>query len=152
MKKLGKKKIIAIFAAILLLALVLGLFVIPIYRLPAPATLWDVGQLAKTTVGGSFARTQWIDLDETYFRQKCYFGKYNGYYVVSLEKHITNIYVETIGDYSFVINSYTIALCKGNTQMSLAEAYGTGIISDKNLAKIHEYHLMTLRDFELDML
>ena len=81
MKKLGKKKTIALVAAFLLIALVFGIFVIPIYRVPAPLTLWDISKLAKTTVNGSFVRSQWIDLDETYARQKCFFGKYNGYYV-----------------------------------------------------------------------
>ena len=134
-----KTIIISSVALVFLIALVSGIFLIPIHRDPAPITLWDQKQVDKAM--GDIS---------PYVH---YFGKYNGYYVVGKIKMTTDIGTETIAGYNFVKNSYALYVLKeGLPAVKLAYAYAMGRLSDEDIAKIHEYQLQTLRDFELELI
>ena len=134
------KRVIISIAAILLIA-VLVIFVIPVRRIPAPQTLWDRWETTKAIEGDPDS--------EMYNAYKYYYGKYNGYYVVSNVKNAASFSIRTIGEYTFCFNNYNIGVWKDGIRFDLEYAYKQGKISDKDLGKIHKYHLKTLRDFEL---
>lgn len=140
-----KKIIIVSVAVFLLLAVVLGIFVIPFYRLPAPITLWDKKQVEKEYMGRypeSSSPPQWADRDgEKGF--SFYFGKYNGYYIVCDTYNITSVWGETVGDYQFEYGSRSIFALKDGKTFKLTELYERGELSDQDLAKIYEYYLET---------
>lgn len=136
-----KKAIIISIAVILLAVLAVGIFAIPVRYLPAPLTVWENTRVAKAMGDNP-------EVDPYIY----YFGKYNGYYIVASAKMTCDIRVDKIGDYSFCINTYSIGVWKDGIRMDLQYAYEHDMISDQDLSKIHEYHLETLRDFELEFI
>ncbi len=134
-----KKVIFISIAAFLLIMLALVIFVIPIRRIPAPQTAWERWQVTKAMED--------VFVADSY---QYYFGKYNGYYIVSGAKMTCDFCIETIGDYTFCFNAYNIGVWKDRIRFDLEYAYEQGKISDEDLGKIHEYHIQTLRDFELE--
>ena len=143
MRKLERKTKIILTAAILLLAVVMVIFVIPFYHLPAPVSLWEKKQLEEEYNRVHDWPPMWMDqndkIDFTY-----YFGEYNGYYIISDKYDICWHWDETVGDYEFEYGNRSIsALKKDGTFYELSDLYARGEISDKDLAKIYEYYLET---------
>ena len=136
-----KRVIFTSIAAILLIA-VLVIFVIPVRCSPAPQTLWNRWGTKKAIED--------YPNSELYIVYEYYYGKYNGYYIVSSEKNTCAFSITTIGEHTFCFNSYNIGVWKDGMRFNLEDAYKQGKISDKDLEKIHKYHLKTLRDFELE--
>ena len=146
MKKRWKITLIASTAAFLLLAVILCIFVIPFYRVPAPVTLWEKKQLEEKYKWVHNWRPMWIDQsdisDFTY-----YFGEYNGYYIISKTYDVTWRWGETVGDYEFEYGNRSISALKKDgvsyKYYKLSDLYASGELSDEDLAKIYEYYLNT---------
>lgn len=148
MRKLERKtKIILLIAAIALVALAVGFLGTTIRFLPAPLPIWEQRQLEKAMEGSIF-EPQWMDEGDSAFSY--YYGKYNGYYVVSDVTQLPWVHIQKIGDYSFYLNTRSIGVWKDGIYFDLNYAYEHGKISDRDLAKIYKYHMKTLKDFELE--
>ena len=140
MKKITKRIKGIISLVLILVVLAVGIFTIPVRRIPAPISLWEQNQLVKAIGEGSFNKSEWTDLHDDPTGRN-YFGKFNGYYVVSTEKMTCDIRVEKISDYTFYFNSYTIGVWKDGVRMDLSYAYEQGKISGEDVAKIYKYHI-----------
>lgn len=148
MRKLKRKTKIILIAAIALVALVIGFLGITTRFLPAPLPIWEQNKLAEAMGEEAFNESQWMDEGDRAFSY--YYGKYNGYYIVSGVIQAQIITIEKIGDYSFYLNTRNIGVYKDGIYFDLDYAYEHGKISDRDLAKIYKYHMKTLKDFELE--
>ena len=137
-----KKKIVIATAVILLAILALGLIHATTIYLPAPLRMWQKDDLAHAMGKESFEETKnWMDIDDTesYLRDRFY-GEYNGYFIVSQPTMVQHVTTETIGEYDFVLNARNLVAFKDGKSVKLKWVYEQGAISDKDLAKIYEYH------------
>ena len=140
MKKLSKKTVIILTAAILLLAVVLGIFVIPFYRLPAPVTLWEKKQLEEEYNRLWDWPPVWMNRNgeggDTF-----YYGKYNGYYIIGYTLDVQWLWYEDIGGYEFRQGDFALGgMKKDGKYYALKDLYESGKISDDDLAKIYKYY------------
>lgn len=124
-----KRVIIVSIAIILVAVLVVGVVHASTDYLPAPLRKWEKKQLIEA-MG---------DTPETHFGGY-YFGKYNGYYVVSTVKLTADLPEVKIGDYTFCYNQYRISVWKDGICFDLNYAYEQGKITDRDIAKIYKYH------------
>ena len=138
-----KKYIIISVAAFLVLAVVLCIFVIPFYRLPAPITLWDKRQVEKEYLNYMLpvfhTLPSWMDRNGE-GGSTFYYGKYNGYYIICDAINIDISNSEEVGGYFFDLGSHVLRAHKDGKSYGLDTLYASGEISDKNLATIYEYH------------
>ncbi|MBQ6997273.1 MAG: hypothetical protein IJN60_02740 [Oscillospiraceae bacterium] len=141
-----KKVIIISVVVFLLIALALGVSAMLIERLPAPITPWEKKQLEKEYGKYGISPPQWMDKNG---EGGCtfYYGKYNGYYIIcdTIEIQISNR--EEVGDYIFKLGSRTLYALKNGESYKLGDLYVNGEISDKEIAKIYEYHKNTFDQY-----
>ena len=138
-----KKTVIIITAVVLLAVLAVGLIHATTTYLPAPLRIWQKDALAVAAGRESFDKfTNLMDIDDhfSYGRDR-YYGKYNGYYILSEKNQLCSTTTVTIGEYDFELNGRNLTAYKDGTGMDLADAYKRGYISDKDLAKIYGYHI-----------
>lgn len=141
-----KKAIIITISIVtfLLLSFVLGIFVIPFSRLPAPVTLWEKKQLEEEYNRVHDWPPMWMGESDilgcTY-----YFGEYNGYYIISDISDVDWYWCETVGEYKFEYSGRSISVLKDGKFYRMSYLYARGEISDKDLAKIYEYYLDALK-------
>lgn len=138
-----KKTIIIITAVVLLAVLAVGLIHATTVYLPAPLRIWQKDALAEAAGKESFEKfTNLMDIDDPFsYGRDRYYGKYNGYYILSETVPLCFITTVTIGEYDFELNSRNLEAYKDGIGMDLADAYKRGYISDKDLAKIYGYHI-----------
>ena len=146
-----KKKIVIATAVILLAVLAVGLIHATTIYLPAPLRMWQKDDLAQAMGKESFEKINMsTDKDDPYSLYKDrYYGKYNGYYIVSQPVMTQSITTETIGEYDFVLNARIILAFKDGKSVKLKSLYQQGEISDKDLAKICEYHSQVEKELGL---
>ena len=137
-----KKTIIIITAVVLLAVLVVGLIHATTVYLPAPLRIWQKDTLAEAAGKESFEKfTNLMDIDDPFsYAKDRYYGKYNGYYILSERVPLCFITTVTIGEYDFELNGRNLTAYKDGTGIDLVDAYKRGFITDKDLAKIHAYH------------
>ena len=137
-----KKTVIIITAVVLLTVLVIGLIHATTIYLPAPLRMWQKDDLAQAMGKESFEKINMsTDKDDPYSLYKDrYYGKYNGYYIVSQPTMVQHVTTETIGEYDFVLNARNLVAFKDGKSVKLSWVYQQGEISDKDIAKIYEYH------------
>lgn len=137
-----KKTIIIITAVVLLAVLTVGLIHATTTYLPASLRIWQKDALAEAAGEESFEKfTRLMDIDDPFSYGGCrYYGKYNGYYILSETNQACILTTVTIGEYDFELDSRNLEAYKDGAGMDLADAYKRGYISDKDLAKIYGYH------------
>ena len=140
---MNKKRVICVIGLVLILAvLVVGLIHATTTYLPAPLRIWQKDALAEAAGKESFDKfTNLMDIDDHFsYAKDRYYGKYNGYYILSETVPLCFITTVTIGEYDFELNGRNLKAYKDGAGMDLADAYKRGYISDKDLAKIYGYH------------
>ena len=142
-----KKIVIISVSAVLLLALAVGFLSTAIRFLPAPITVWELEQLEEEYWSiGAISPPSWMGKNGE-VGSNFYYGKYNGYYIIydPYEKQVSN--EEKIGDYIFVLGSGRLYALKNGESFKPGDLYANGEITDKDLAKIFEYHKNTFYQF-----
>lgn len=137
-----KKTVIIITAVVLLAVLAVGLIHATTVYLPAPLRIWQKDALAEAAGRESFEKfTNLMDIDDPFsYARDRYYGKYNGYYILSETVPLCIITTVTIGEYDFELNMRNLRAYKDGIGIDLVDAYKRGYITDKDLAKIHAYH------------
>lgn len=72
-----------------------------------------------------------------------YYGTYNGCGVMALRTQIPTTSEFVIGDYTFICDSRVINVFKDGLMISLGTAHAQGLLTDKDIEAIYNYHKQT---------
>ncbi len=130
-------KITIIVSVILILAIVLSVAVYLKDSIRAPALLTAKVQ-KELAIWTSYADSEvWWTEDNIHGIR--YYGTYNGWHILCKNTwEVTEDFA--IGEYTFSLGNSIIYAVKGTKTEAVRTLYADGVLDDKDIAKIYEYH------------
>ena len=129
-------KITIIVSVILILAIVLSVAVYLKDSIRAPALLTKSTR-EELSIWPRFSGNVWWT--ENKLGDIRYYGTYNGWHIIS-QSSVAETKDIIIGEYTFYLPQRTIYAVKGTKKTDIRTLYGVGLLDDKDIAKIYEYH------------
>ena len=136
-------KITIIVSVILILAIVLSVAVYLKDSIRAPALLTAKVQ-KELAIWPQYADSRvWWTEDKSGYSLR-YYGTYNGWHILSNTEweNYEDWYGDfVVGEYTFPLGTRRIYAVKGTKTAPILSLYEEGVLDDKDIAKIYEYHM-----------